>query len=95
MRHGDCKAYSLAKYAGAQELGISADHVRLVIVHNRRHGEDHMVAAVHQEGEWLILDNLTNVLLHDWEKVDYEPLAVLDYRGARRYLSALRGRLME
>jgi predicted transglutaminase-like cysteine proteinase len=95
IRHGDCKAYSLAKYAGAQELGISADHVRLVIVHNRRHGEDHMVAAVHQEGEWLILDNLTNVLLHDWEKVDYEPLAVLDYRGARRYLSALRGRLME
>ena len=95
MRHGDCKAYSLAKYAGAQELGVSADHVRLVIVHNRRHGEDHMVAAVHQEGEWLILDNLTNVLLHDWEKADYEPLAVLDYRGARRYLSAPRGRLVE
>lgn len=95
MRHGDCKAYSLAKYAGAQELGISADHVRLVIVHNRRHGEDHMVAAVHQQGEWLILDNLTNVLLHDWEKADYEPLAVLDYRGARRYLSAPRGRLVE
>jgi predicted transglutaminase-like cysteine proteinase len=90
MRHGDCKAYSLAKYAGAQELGISADHVRLVIVHNRRHGEDHMVAAVHQDGEWVILDNLTNVLLRDWEKRDYEPLAVLDYRGARRYLSAFR-----
>jgi predicted transglutaminase-like cysteine proteinase len=95
MRHGDCKAYSLAKYAGAQELGISADHVRLVIVHNRRHGEHHMVAAVHQQGEWLILDNLTNVLLHDWEKVDYEALAVSDYRGARRYLSAPRGRLVE
>ena len=63
MRHGDCKAYSLAKYAGAQELGISADHVRLVIVHNRRHRENHMVAAVHQDGEWLILDNLTNVRL--------------------------------
>jgi hypothetical protein len=42
MRHGDCKAYSLAKYAGAQELGISADHVRLVIVHNRRHRENHL-----------------------------------------------------
>ena len=55
MRHGDCKAYSLAKYAGAQELGILADHVRLVIVHNRRHVEDHMVAAVYQDGEWVIL----------------------------------------
>jgi predicted transglutaminase-like cysteine proteinase len=88
MRHGDCKAYSLAKYAGAQELGILADHVRLVIVHNRRHVEDHMVVAVYQDGEWVILDNLTNVLLRDSEKRDYEPLAVLDYLGARRYLSA-------
>jgi predicted transglutaminase-like cysteine proteinase len=88
MRHGDCKSYSLAKYAGAQELGISADQVRLVIVHSRRHSEDHMVTAVHQDGEWFILDNLTNVLLRDWEKRDYEPLAVLDSLGARRYLSA-------
>jgi hypothetical protein len=31
---------------------------------------------------------LTNVLLRDWEKRDYEPLAVLDRGGARRYLSA-------
>jgi predicted transglutaminase-like cysteine proteinase len=88
MKNGDCKAYSLAKYAGAQELGIPADHVRLVIVHNRRHAEDHMVAAVYQDGEWFILDNLTNLLLRDWEKTDYEPLAVSDYRGARRYLAA-------
>jgi predicted transglutaminase-like cysteine proteinase len=47
-----------------------------------------MVAAVYQDEAWLILDNLTNLLLRDWEKTDYEPLAVLDYRGARRYLSA-------
>jgi predicted transglutaminase-like cysteine proteinase len=59
-----------------------------VIVHNRRDGEDHMVVAVHQNGEWLVLDNLTNVILPDREKTDYEPLAVVDYRGARRYLSA-------
>ena len=88
MRNGDCKSYSIAKYAGAQELGIPADHVRLIIVHNRRHSEDHMVAAVYQDGEWFILDNLTNVLLRDSEKRDYEPLAVLDYLGARRYLPA-------
>ena len=88
MRNGDCKAYSLAKYAGVQELGIPADLVRLVIVHNRRHAENHMVTAVYQDGEWFILDNLTNVLLRDSEKRDYEPLAVLDYTGARRYLSA-------
>jgi predicted transglutaminase-like cysteine proteinase len=88
MKRGDCKSYSLAKYVGAQELGIGGDKVRLVIVHNRRDGEDHMVVAVHQNGEWLVLDNLTNVILPDREKTDYEPLAVVDYRGARRYLSA-------
>jgi predicted transglutaminase-like cysteine proteinase len=76
MRNGDCKAYSLAKYAGAQELGILADHVRLAIVHNRRHAEDHMVAAVYQDGEWLILDNLTNLAGARLGKTDYEPLAV-------------------
>ena len=47
-----------------------------------------MVVAVHQDEGWFILDNLTNVLLRDSEQKDYEPLAVLDYKGARRYLSA-------
>jgi predicted transglutaminase-like cysteine proteinase len=87
MRNGDCKSYSLAKYAAAQEVGILADHVRLVIVHRKARSEDHMVVAVYQDGEWFILDNLTNVLARDWEKTDYEPLAILDYKGARRYLS--------
>ena len=88
MRNGDCKSYSIAKYAAARVAGFSADHVRLVTVHDRRHSFDHMVAAVYQDGEWLILDNLTNLLLRDSEKRDYEPTAILDYKGARCYLSA-------
>jgi hypothetical protein len=47
-----------------------------------------MVAAVYQNGEWLILDNLTNLVLRDSEKRDYEPTAILDYNGVRRYASA-------
>jgi predicted transglutaminase-like cysteine proteinase len=90
MKNGDCKSYSLAKYAAAQEVGIPADHVRLVIVHQRVRNEDHMVVAVYQDGEWFILDNLTNVLDRDWQKADYEPLAILDYKGVRRYLSTSR-----
>ena len=89
MKNGDCKSYSLAKYAAAQEVGISPDHVRLVIVHLRARNEDHMVVAVFQDGEWFILDNLTNVLDRDWEKADYEPLAILDYKGVRRYVAAV------
>jgi predicted transglutaminase-like cysteine proteinase len=85
---GDCKSYSIAKYAAARVAGIAPDYVRLVIVHDKRHNVDHMVAAVYQNQEWLILDNLTNLLLLDSEKGDYEPTAVLDYTGVRRYLSA-------
>jgi len=88
LRNGDCKSYSIAKYAAARAAGISPDHVRLVIVHNQRRNEDHMVAAVYQNDEWLILDNLTNLLVRDSEKRDYEPTAILDYMGVRRYLSA-------
>ena len=68
--------------------GLSPDYVRLVIVHNKRDNEDHMVVAVHQDKEWLILDNLTMLVLRDAEKRDYEPTAVLDYISVRRYLSA-------
>jgi len=53
----------IAKYAGAQELGIPADDVRLVIVHTLRHSADHIIVVVYQAGEWFILDNLTNVLV--------------------------------
>ena len=87
-RSGDCKTYAIAKYAAVRVAGISPDHVRLVVVHSRRHSWDHMVAAVYQDDEWLILDNLTNVLLQDSEKTDYEPTMILDYKGIRRYSSA-------
>ena len=56
-----CKTYAIAKYAAVRVAGISPDHVRLVVVQSRRHSWDHMVAAVSQDDEWLILDNLTNV----------------------------------
>jgi predicted transglutaminase-like cysteine proteinase len=88
MKNGDCKSYSIAKYAAARVAGFSPDHVRLVIVHDRRHHFDHMVAAVYHNQEWVILDNLTNLLLRDSEKRDYEPTAILDCKGVRRYLWA-------
>jgi hypothetical protein len=54
-------------------------------VHDKRRHENHMITAVYQDDEWLILDNLTMLLLRDWETRDYEPMAVLDHRGVRGY----------
>jgi predicted transglutaminase-like cysteine proteinase len=51
MRNGDCKSYSIAKYAAVRAAGISPDKVRLVIVHNRPRSEDHMVATVYENAE--------------------------------------------
>jgi predicted transglutaminase-like cysteine proteinase len=67
-RDGDCKSHSIAKYAAARVAGFSVDHVRLVTLHNWRHNFDHMVAAVFYNEEWLILDNLTNVIVRDSDK---------------------------
>ena len=40
VRDGDCKSHSIAKYAAVRAAGFSADHVRLVTVHDRRHNFD-------------------------------------------------------
>jgi predicted transglutaminase-like cysteine proteinase len=82
---GDCKAYATAKYFALREVGIAADHVRIVIVHQRDHVEDHMVVAVFQGGRWLILDNLTLALVQDTDESEYAPLFVLDDHGVRLF----------
>src|ERR1700733_14787872 len=82
---GDCKAYATAKYFALREVGIPADRVRIVIVHERAHVEDHMVVVVYQDDRWLILDNLTLALVQDTEESEYTPLYVLDDHGVRLF----------
>jgi predicted transglutaminase-like cysteine proteinase len=82
---GDCKAYATAKYFALIEVGIAADRVRLVIVHERNHVENHMVAAVYQDDRWFILDNLTLALVPDTDESEYAPLFVLDNHGVRKF----------
>jgi hypothetical protein len=60
---GDCKDYALAKYFTLRQADISPERLRLVIVHNKRSGEDHMVVAADEGGDRLILDNRTMALL--------------------------------
>ncbi|HEY9361417.1 MAG TPA: hypothetical protein VIQ50_13355, partial [Xanthobacteraceae bacterium] len=71
--------------AGIVDVTLESAITTLVSVHDRRHHFDHMVVAVYENEEWLILDDLTNLVLRDSEKRDYEPTAILDYRGARCY----------
>jgi predicted transglutaminase-like cysteine proteinase len=83
---GDCKDYSLAKYFALRQAGVAPDRLRLVIVHNKRRAQDHMVVAALQGSGWLILDNQTMAIVPDGEASSiYRPLFVLDDTGARQY----------
>jgi predicted transglutaminase-like cysteine proteinase len=88
---GDCKDYALAKYFALRQAGVGPDRLRLVIVHHKRHGQDHMVVAAYQDSGWLILDNRTMALMTDVDASSvYLPLFVLDDTGTRRYVLSAR-----
>ncbi|HWK95689.1 MAG TPA: transglutaminase-like cysteine peptidase [Pseudolabrys sp.] len=74
---GDCEDYAIAKYVALREAGMSADDLKLVIVHNERNGEDHAVTAARIDGEWLVLDNRTMLMLTDAQASDLKPLIAL------------------
>jgi len=84
---GDCKAYAVTKYVALLAAGMLPDQVRLVIVHNRLGNQSHLVVAVHQDGQWLILDNLHHLILPASDEADYDPLYVLDDHGVRQNAS--------
>lgn len=82
---GDCEDYAIAKYVALQEAGVMPDDLRLVIVRDLRRQATHAVVAVHRDGEWLLLDNRTLVMLDADVARDYYPLFVLDHRGVRAF----------
>jgi predicted transglutaminase-like cysteine proteinase len=58
-----------------------------VIVRDLRHQATHAVLAVHQDGEWLLLDNRTLVIVNANEVRGYLPVYVLDQGGVRAVAS--------
>jgi len=82
---GDCEDYAIAKYVALTAAGIAAADVRLVVVRNTAVNEDHAVAAVRVDGDWIVLDNrwLTLVAAADMPKAI--PLFVLDETGVRQF----------
>jgi predicted transglutaminase-like cysteine proteinase len=85
---GDCKDYAIAKYAALLRAGIPTDQLRLIIVRRSGRKEYHMVVSLFEGGQWLLLDNLTMMLVKDSDRRNYVPQFVLDRTGVRRYLLA-------
>jgi predicted transglutaminase-like cysteine proteinase len=84
---GDCEDYAILKYLALREAGISPDDLRLLIVSYPRRRIIHAVLAVHSDGEWLLLDNLTMVMVNSLEATQYRPLIALDYHAITTFVA--------
>jgi len=82
---GDCEDYAIAKYVALTQAGIAAEDVRLVIVHDLTVEENHAVAAVRLDGDWIVLDNRWLTLVADVDVLHMVPLFVLDDDGVKQF----------
>jgi predicted transglutaminase-like cysteine proteinase len=82
---GDCEDYAIAKFVALREAGIPADDLRIVILRDIIHGEDHAVAAARLDGRWLMLDNRRMTMIEDSYVRNYRPLFVIDQSGIMSY----------
>jgi predicted transglutaminase-like cysteine proteinase len=85
---GDCEDYAIAKFVALQQAGISPDDLRIVVMRDTIHGEDHAVAAARLDGHWLTLDNRRMAMIEDADVRNYRPIFVIDHTGVKRYQSA-------
>lgn len=84
---GDCKQFSVLKYAALIDAGFSPDDLRVAILNSKLRHDLHAVVAVRDEGRWVILDNRTLLLPDSMEMLDrYIPLYVMDQRGVRQFV---------
>ena len=78
---GDCEDYAIAKFVALRLAGLSPDDLRIVIMRDTMHGEDHAVAAARLDGHWLTLDNRRMAMVEDANIRNYRPLFVIDQHG--------------
>jgi predicted transglutaminase-like cysteine proteinase len=85
---GDCEDYAIAKYVALRLAGVAPDDLRIVVMHDTIHGEDHAVAAARLDGHWLTLDNNRMMMVEDSNVRNYRPTFVIDQQAVMRYADA-------
>ncbi len=83
---GDCEDYAIAKFVGLRQAGVPAEDLRIIIMRDIFHGEDHAVTAARLDGHWLMLDNRRMAMVEDGFVRNYRPLYVMDESGLRKYV---------
>jgi predicted transglutaminase-like cysteine proteinase len=71
---GDCEDFAIAKLALLLAAGAASDDLFLVIVRDTVRGRDHAVLAARLDGEMLVLDSRTDLILPSGAITDYRPM---------------------
>ena len=85
---GDCEDYAIAKFTALRRAGLAPDDVRIVVLRDTIHGEDHAVAAARLDGRWLTLDNRRMAMVEDADVRNFRPTFVIGQHGVMRYADA-------
>jgi predicted transglutaminase-like cysteine proteinase len=83
---GDCEDYAIAKYVALVAAGVAPDDVKLVVVRDLAVNDGHVVAAVHVDGSWIVLDNRWLTLVEADKLRRMSPQFVIDHTGVRAYV---------
>ncbi|HLG80643.1 MAG TPA: transglutaminase-like cysteine peptidase [Bradyrhizobium sp.] len=83
---GDCEDYAIAKFTALRQAGVRPEDLRIVIMRDILHGEDHAVAAARLDGHWLMLDNRRMAMVEDGYVRNVRPLFVMDETGVSQYV---------
>ena len=73
-----------------RRAGLAPDDLRIVVLRDTIHGEDHAVAAARLDGRWLTLDNRRMAMVEDADVRNFRPTFVIGQHGVMRYADAPR-----
>jgi predicted transglutaminase-like cysteine proteinase len=82
---GDCEDYAIAKFAALRMAGVASEDVRIVVLRDVLHGEDHAVVLARLDGHWLTLDTRRMAMIEDIDVRNHRPLFAIDDAGVMRY----------
>jgi predicted transglutaminase-like cysteine proteinase len=82
---GDCEDYAIAKLVALRLADVPIEDLRIVVLHDTVHGDDHAVAAARLDGRWLTLDNRRMAMVEDADVRNYWPTFVIDQSAVMRY----------
>ena len=81
---GDCEDYALTKLQLLASLGVDRNDLYLVVVRDTLRQGDHAVLVVRADDRFLVLDNLTDVVVESGTRADYRP--IFSYSAAGRWV---------